>query len=337
MSRIEELKKQNPIFNFNPIETMGRLFKKSKYVELALNCIKNKMKESPKEYDEIRHYTHNEYNISKEFIDELSDVEVYFLYTFIHSFFNRSNFESMSKFIELNEKNLIDEKDIIKIKTFEEMSLQISLSELKVIDKELEKQIVKLYEDDVWLVLKPLSWLSSKKYGANTKWCTTMEHDFDYFYKYAKNGVLIYVLNKQTGDKIGAFNSLVETELSFWDIKDKRRDSMELDLPENIFSLLKTELKSKKSNWNLLTEQEKLEQELHIMKRYNDSYKIQINGPTRDEPRINEQLGDGVVTEDGDITLPDIQTVNTRINLNAVAREIRIDLAQLQETLQNLD
>ncbi len=50
--------------------------------------------------------------------------------------------------------------------------LQMSLADLKMVDKEMEKQIEKLFEDEQWLVLKPLSYLASKKYGASTKWCT---------------------------------------------------------------------------------------------------------------------------------------------------------------------
>ena len=66
----------------------------------------------------------------------------------------------------------------------QELELQMSLADLKMVDKEMEKQIEKLFEDEQWLVLKPLSYLASKKYGASTKWCTASDKEPDYYYRY---------------------------------------------------------------------------------------------------------------------------------------------------------
>ena len=82
-----------------------------------------------------------------------------------------------------------------RFKSFEDLERQVSLAELRLIDKDLEKQIIKLYETNEWLVLKPMSFLASKKYGASTKWCTTQENDPDYYLRYSRRGILIYCMN----------------------------------------------------------------------------------------------------------------------------------------------
>jgi hypothetical protein len=46
--------------------------------------------------------------------------------------------------IELNERKLIKNNDLTSYKNFDELELQISLSSLNVMDKELELQISKI-------------------------------------------------------------------------------------------------------------------------------------------------------------------------------------------------
>jgi hypothetical protein len=42
MSKIEELKKQNPTLIIDVVDIIDQLFDKSKYTEMAVNLIKNK-------------------------------------------------------------------------------------------------------------------------------------------------------------------------------------------------------------------------------------------------------------------------------------------------------
>jgi hypothetical protein len=86
----------------------------------------------------------------------------------ISNYFGYSNFKLIKEFIDLNEKKLIENNDLTTYKTFNELELQISLSNLKSIDNEMTKQVQKLYETDEWLVVKPLSYQASLKYGAST-------------------------------------------------------------------------------------------------------------------------------------------------------------------------
>ena len=69
---------------------------------------------------------------------------------------------------------------------------------LKLLDKESAKSVYRVFEDDEWLVIRPLTIDASARYGASTKWCTTMIGK-DYFHRYSDRGCLLYNINKKTG------------------------------------------------------------------------------------------------------------------------------------------
>jgi hypothetical protein len=50
----------------------------------------------------------------------------------------------------------------MKYKTFNEIKNAVDVVDLKLIKKELEKQTVKTFEDDTYLIVRPLTYLSSK-------------------------------------------------------------------------------------------------------------------------------------------------------------------------------
>jgi len=274
MSRIEELKKQNPSFSVNYIDIINSLLPKSIYTEMAVNLIKNKdTKHNNAERKDLINELVNEYKVDENMFKDMSYMEVHNTFRTIVDYFGYENFRALTKFIELNERKLIENNDLTSYKNFKELELQISLSGLKVIDKELEKQILRLYETDEWLVMKPLSYLSSLKYGASTKWCTAADNNPDYFYKYVKRGILIYVINKKTGDKVAAFKTTDEgdydRETSFWNITDQRIDSMESGLPYEVMDVIKDEFTNKQiSNWNLLDDKERNRQILWLENDY---------------------------------------------------------------------
>jgi hypothetical protein len=132
---------------------------------------------------------------------------------------------------------------------------QISIAELKLIDKELEKLVLKLHEDEEWLIIKPLTYESSKKYGAGTRWCTSADNEDYQFYNYTNRGILIYTINKKTGYKVATFKNIDKNhgrELSFWDAEDNRVDSLELNLPDEITDIIVTDLRNcQQSNYYL--------------------------------------------------------------------------------------
>lgn len=74
---------------------------------------------------------------------------------------------------------------------------------LKVADdeKQIKKESERIYEDDRFLIIRPLSHKSSCYYGANTTWCTTTKDDDDYFNKNTSRGKLYYILDKKSTNR----------------------------------------------------------------------------------------------------------------------------------------
>ena len=68
-------------------------------------------------------------------------------------------------------------------------------------EKDIKKEADKIYEDDRFLIIRPLSHKSSCYYGANTTWCTTSEGHDDYFNRYTSKGKLYYIIDKKSSDK----------------------------------------------------------------------------------------------------------------------------------------
>jgi len=306
MGKIEELKKQNPNFNINIIDIINDVYGKSKYTEMVINLIKNKYNKREGDsnyYSDIHRELVREYKVKP---NKLIGKTVFELVNIIRVFsenigYNES--KTIEKFIELNEKNLITQKDLTTYKTIEELELQISLSDLKIVDKELEKQVLKLMETDEWLVLKPLSYQASVKYGSGTKWCTASKNESDYYFRYSKRGILIYCINKKTGDKVAGFKNLdlsYEKETSFWTIIDLRTDSIDCDLPEDVMNIFKEEFKNtKKTNWELLSEDERNRQLIQmesLNKKYDSTEYLAEEQPTA-ELRVTRR-GDIVLDEE---------------------------------------
>jgi hypothetical protein len=264
MSRISELKKQNPYFDKSIIDVLSQIFEKSKYIEMIVNLTKEKIVNS---YDlkEIKEVLLKDFELSEELIESFSIYEILNVYSILGSI-GRTNIVNLKKFIDYNERKLVARNDLSTYKTFNDLESQISLTELKLIDKELQSQIKILYDKDEWLMLKPLSYEASLKYGASTKWCTAMKSEEEYFTRYSKRGILIYCINRFTGKKIAAFKNInpdFESETSFWDDKDTRLDSMETDLPLHILSIIRDEFThTTQTNWDLFPDDYKIKFDL---------------------------------------------------------------------------
>ena len=113
-----------------------------------------------------------------------------------------------------------------------------------------------------WLILKPLSLKSSLKYGHNTKWCTSSKENPLTFYNYSKEGILIYIIERETDTKWAAYWEINEVgkkqEMSWWNAEDDRLDSMLVLIPEDIMDIVKRELfLEPKPNFFYLKETEK--------------------------------------------------------------------------------
>lgn len=291
MSRIEELKKQNPQFSLNYVDIINELFDKPIYTEMVINLLKNQFNvDKQLRGTAIRRELVNEFKIDNKIVEDKSLFQLLILNRLLNDTIGFSEFRTITKFIELHKRNLLGNNDLTSYKTYSDLELQISLSELKLIDKEMEKQVMKLYDNDEWLIIKPLSFLASKKYGANTKWCTTSEGSADHFMRYAGNGVLIYCINKKNGYKVASYNSLNKNdpEFSFWNQKDTRIDSMQTELNDNLLSMIKRESTlNAKTNRFLLSDDERIKEE-RILK--NKGYHYSEPTPVEEMP-VDVRIG----------------------------------------------
>lgn len=124
------------------------------------------------------------------------------------------------------------------------------------------KRTKEIYRDDRWLILKPLTLNASIKYGYHTKWCTSSKDNPLTFYNYSKEGILIYVIERQTNIKWAVYWEINEKgkkcEMSWWNAEDDRLDSMLVVIPEYIMTIIKKELfLESKPNYYYFSENQK--------------------------------------------------------------------------------
>jgi hypothetical protein len=280
MSRIDNLKLQNKKYDISLIDSLSIIDPSDRYTysEFLLKQIKEKISGNNTEFNnkvkDWRRDLESWYSLPSDNIENMSNLDILFISAMLNVFFNYNDIKILSKFEQERKLGKLDSIDITNINNFTEMSNILSVVDLKNIDRNLKKQVIKHYEDDEWLIVLPLTHLSSRKYGANTKWCTTAE-SYESFERYSTKGLLIYTINKKNGNKIATFYSLRidDRELSFWDVEDRRIDSMETDLPDNIMKEIKSIIKNyKKSNVDFLSKED-LEKELN----YYNSFKNYLN------------------------------------------------------------
>lgn len=259
MNRIEELKKHNPYYGKSLIDMLSYVLEKPKYVEMAIRMTKDKQSKLGY-YRDLQDTLVRQFGMSQEKVDALSRYEVDLTFIALENI-GRENVSNLIKFADYNERKLIAQNDVSTYANFADLENQLSLAELRLVDKELQKQTHTLLDTEEWLMLKPLSFEASLKYGAGTRWCTAMKNDSEYFARYAKRGILIYTINKVTGHKVAAFKNLnpdYDRETSFWNAQDARIDSMETDLPSNVLDIIRFEFATAKlSNWELMPQEAK--------------------------------------------------------------------------------
>lgn len=73
-------------------------------------------------------------------------------------------------------------------------------------DAEIEREIKateaeRLYEDDEWIIIHPLTQNAAVIYGRGTQWCTAATTSYNYFESYNSRGPLHILISKKTGRK----------------------------------------------------------------------------------------------------------------------------------------
>ena len=257
MSKIKELRTA-PENNINIVDLFSLLVPegKSKYVETLIRFIKNTSNLTEFQ-SEIKKELSTVYGLKNVNLDEINGLTLIYYYVFLDKMFDRQDLLLFQKFCEYNERNLIDDNDLSTLKNFNDIKTSVELADLKINMRELESQVKKIHESSEWLVLRPLTLMASKKYGASTKWCTTMD-DTTYFKRYTNNGILIYCINKLNGLKVAVYKDLGGGEFSFWNQADIRIDSLESELSDDIKKIIMTEIKNcPLPNYALLSDDQK--------------------------------------------------------------------------------
>jgi hypothetical protein len=159
----------------------------------------------------------------------------------------------------------------------------VSLSEIKLLEKELENEVIKEFEDEKWLLVRPLSFQSSLRYGSSTKWCTTFKREKDYFFKYFYRGTLVYFINKETGYKVALHGECSHklVDISFWNQQDNRCDFFEVDIDEYLLPEIRRIVTTNRTNASYLS-QEKL---FKVAEECNSLYRIMEDVKETEEPR----------------------------------------------------
>jgi len=297
MSKIAEIKKQYPELNISVIDLFSKIdgTKTNKYLPLMCKLFSGRFNVgklwNERDADAEMEYVKERMNLFGLNFENMSNNEIYSYYT-VSDFFNREDMELLSLFRKYNERGLVPNNDVTSYQNFEQIRSSVGIATLKSDEKELRSQIVIEHEDDTWLVLRPLTFGSSSKYGAATKWCTTYQNDKEYFERYWRRGVLVYFINKITGLKFALFKSLDdEPELSFWNSSDRRVDFLEIDVDNYMIPIIKEILKSDKTNRDLCSDKIRLQVLLECTRNNRKSYDIDVmNGPMSEIDIMEERL-----------------------------------------------
>jgi hypothetical protein len=221
-----------------------------KMVPFLIKMMESEKKNNKRIYDERYFKAFTKVGVDNEF-DRLQ------LFNVVNLVGGSENIDTLHDFIDHLNQNRIPEKDVSKYDSWKDIERVVSVANISKMEKELKKQVLKVYEDETYLLIKPLSFESSKAYGSSTKWCTTMVHDPSYFYRYSRDGILLYVINKVSGRKFAFYSS--PEEFSVWNELDSRIDSMVTRLPHNILDIIyeTTDLSNNSKNLDLFSEEEK--------------------------------------------------------------------------------
>jgi hypothetical protein len=146
--------------------------------------------------------------------------------------------EYIKAFNTLKPRLSLDKRDINKFKSLPDMfniikpymesgeTIQSSTS----LEKEIkQKEVKRLYEDEKWLVIQPLTERAACYYGKNTEWCTAGKENNRFEY-YASQGPLYINIDKVNNEKYqfhfesGQFMDENDSDIDFMDFMSKNKN-----------------------------------------------------------------------------------------------------------------
>jgi hypothetical protein len=304
---LKHLKEQNPDLNINIIDLISEFdpTKTKKLTPFLLKVLKNQFEaEKPHMYWGDNH---------KEMTEMVSKVRQFPLIkmktaNWIFQCLGVVNVERLTLFTDYLERGLVDNKDISTYNSFQDIMSEIGIASTKEMLKKSKKDIMIVHDDDEWLFFKPLTHEAAITYGFGTKWCTSMKHEPEYFYRYSNQGVLIYVINKKTNRKFGS-HSNGEVRIGIYDEIDNHIDSFETGLPNELIKKLYdlSDIKTNGSNYDLFTDSEKSKSRLYYnrLEMTRADEEVNIDPPIMVQRRYEpvENLQDAMIPNEN-ITIP---------------------------------
>lgn len=276
---IKKLKKENEILNLNLAGMLERFdtTKTKKYTQFLVKMVNKRIESWQVEQDDFQPVIRSDY---QELINRVVPLNSYdntlsrvLLCDFIFSW---TKMERFIEFTELMERGLINEKDISKYDSWDMLEEQLYEAKNRELFKRSKKEIHKIFEDDNYMIFKPLTYAASCSYGYQTKWCTAMINDPGYFYNHSR-GILIYLIDKKENKKFAFFKHMPQPYeyseshedylFKTYNQEDKQIDTIQTGLPMNILQiiLMECDLKSPTTvpNYKLFSEDEKNEMRKH--------------------------------------------------------------------------
>ncbi len=163
----------------------------------------------------------------------------------LHNLHPNSSVEEVVDMIDLIKEfdrfqSALPEKDINKYNNF---TLADAIKTHKEKSKSQQKKVdvsgaEKIYEDSNILIVKPLTYEASCKYGAGTRWCTTMANEPRYFNQYGKGAdqALYYIILKKF-DRNNKFYKIAIHKTNGGEVWYDSTDERMSDREKEVFSL----------------------------------------------------------------------------------------------------
>jgi len=295
---IKKLKTENDFLNLTIADMLAKfdISKTKKYTQFLANRLKDELR---LHISEQKVKDGSDEDINKITVDSLltnspSDI---LTRAFITNIIFERKIQGFIDFCGLMERGLIEERDISKYDSWEMMDVQMYMALNRDKFNKAKKEILILHKDERFLIFKPLTHMASVSYGYRTKWCTAMAHEKEYFYNHSKEGVLIYVIDKQQDKKFALYRNIHEESYndrsicSIWNETDHRIDSFQMDIPQEILKMLFNFMLCENPNSYYFNEDE-----LHNMNMGNNKYRvldgeIEVVAPLRVQPRLEVVRG----------------------------------------------
>jgi len=91
-----------------------------------------------------------------------------------------------------------EKRDINQYNTWQNFNEEVEKAKLKLSRKEIKQSgVIKIFEDDDFLLLTPLTHQAACRYGSNTRWCVSMRGYSGYFESYFTQGPIFFLMDKR--------------------------------------------------------------------------------------------------------------------------------------------